>query len=240
MQANYQATSGTVKITLAVSGPGTATWFVNDFKVTTLKYSYTSDDSCADSCTEGLVPLNGLYASFCVTCYDITERSDFVYNPQTRKCDCPAKNYDTGTTCEACSTKRCDVCAQNVCTRCEDGTAPSNPNECPCQPSQWMNSNQDCVACPYACTTCQSDTHCTSCKPDSHRLDDGTTCPCENGWFDSGNDVCDQCPYKCATCQSTAAGVSCATCAENRDPATGCDCAAKFYEDPDTKICMPC
>lgn len=142
-------------ISFAVNGSiGGSNWTVSNLQVVIINYFYTISRMCESSCPIWMVALDNVYASFCVSCTEITGEGNQVYDQGSGLCGCPPATYQSIQGCAPCG-RRCLECGNLVsCSLCSDGMRPTDPSFCPCAPNQYMNAGGDCITCPYTCLTC--------------------------------------------------------------------------------------
>lgn len=105
-------------------------------------------------------------------------------------------------------------------------------------------SNQQCLSCPYQCTTCTNASACLTCDTVTNfRSLPALKCKCIDKYYDGVNPICVQCGYSCQTC---IVGDQCLTCNANKfrtyDYTTHlCSCMIGYFDTGTSdEVCSPC
>lgn len=143
----------------------------------------------------------------CLTCSALNHRTLVTL---TNTCPCDAGFFDSNTNNQLCST--CDY----TCATCEGSTTncttclstnqrsllagPANTHSCPCLQYYYNKPLVPlCDNCHFSCSSCTTNTQCSSCNLAKFRTLDtnGLFCDCLAGYFSNGVETCQKCLYDC-------------------------------------------
>lgn len=182
-----------------------------------------SDQACDPSCDTEQCLADDKFQ--CTTC----KEPIFVFDLETKKCDCPNGSTWNGTTCELCTNplcKRCSLNDKNMCTACSSISMLDDITKtCVCPKHFSMSSTRK----------CEPKVYFPSCGTSSYLTKTGS---------------CDRCHPSCLTCMGPGDS-QCLTCSQGADFTLAwdrlgnfsygrCDCGHGFFMEQNTcKSCNP-
>ena len=212
---------------------------------------FAQASSCL-ACEKSCRTCSGSASGSCLTCVNPLILQGIAPN----KCSCNDGTFLSSQTniCEACH-PACKTCAGATvmsCQSCMDNAAVQS-GKCTCNVGYFMNENE-CLACPSACTMCVSAIKCTVCAEHAKLTATQTCdcignsnwdaktmkCNCANGYyFDNISQACITCIENCVKCTGPL-NSDCQTCVGELTPSSsGCSCASGMMQSGNCVACHP-